>query len=334
MPPVGRDSGARLQEFSGLVFKEIEDTLDKVKGNRSLKRMLLEPITVQVGMNGELMLHRSFLALLIYQLLGGQVDRAASAGAAVEFFAASLDVFDDLEDLDNENALWQRYGKPQALNAATALLMLSQSAVVRLRGQGFDDATVASVMEAIASAGTTACAGQHYDLEWESKTDVSEAQCLTMIKMKSATLVECTCRIGATLAGTNGKTIEAFGQFGRSFGMSAQILNDVESIGTNQSGKSDISRRKKTLPVVFTLSHSQPKDREWLAGIYGSKAPIDSAVERKVLEIVQRSGGVYYSLIRAELYKQKAVQSLERATIPHCITETLRSVLGISTSSG
>ncbi len=174
--------------------------------------MLFEAIRDQMDPRGPILLRRSFVTLVVCRSLCGQGVRALPVAAAVEFFAAALDVFDDVEDQDNESALWKKHGQAQALNGATGLLMLSQLAVTRLKLRDVDDRTVARAMETVAFAGTTACAGQHRDLQYEATPSITEATYFNMIRMKSASLVECASRLRA-IAGEGGEPL--FGSFAR-----------------------------------------------------------------------------------------------------------------------
>lgn len=291
--------------------------------------MLLEPIIAQAGSSDRPVLRRSFMTLSICRSLCGQVRRALPAGAAMEFFAAALDVFDDLEDQDTSDALFRRHGQAQAMNAATALLMLAQSALVRLRLRGIDEPMITRAMEALVSAGATACAGQYRDLEYESEPFITERQYFNMTRMKSASLVECACRLGAITAGSDDHTVEALGLLGRNLGVAAQITNDAGSIRSQGSGKSDISRKKKTLPILFALEHAAPEDRDWLVGVYGGSAPVSPETEKGVVTILQRSGAVHYSLVRAELFRRKAAQALKKAKLPDSASQSIRTALGI-----
>ncbi|MDP2661983.1 MAG: polyprenyl synthetase family protein [Dehalococcoidia bacterium] len=320
---------ASIQRLSSLVLHEIRDGLRQSICDRNLRRLVLEPIMAQAGSRRSPVLRRSYLTLVVCRSLCGMVDSALPAAAAVEFFYAALDVFDDIEDQDAGDALWTKYGQAPALNAATALLMLAQVAVARLRLRGVGPEAIARSMEAIASSGVAACAGQHRDLAYEASPLVSEAAYFKMVGMKSASLVECACKLGASAAGAAGPVADAFSHFGHYLGVASQISNDVQSLSINGSTKSDIVRRKKTLPLVFALSYAEPRDREWLDALYRSDNPIDSATESRVLEILRRCGAIRYSVVRTELYRGKAVSALRKANLPDSAIGEIRSALSV-----
>ncbi len=280
----------------------------------------------QAGSTNAPVLRRSFLTTVICGSLGGQVSDAVPAGAAVEFFNASLDVLDDVEDQDAEDALWRKYGQAVAINAATALLMLAQLALTG-QGRATGHSRVIRGMEALAWSGARACSGQHRDLAYEEVPAISETKYFDMTAMKSASLVDCACRLGAISADVVDPMVDTFGEFGEHLGVSLQVSNDVESLGESGTAKSDIVRRKKTLPVIFALAHAVPPEREWLRELYGARSCVDPIDERRVLEILRSSGAIHYSLVQVELHRGKALSLLKKAHIPDAIIGEIRSAL-------
>jgi geranylgeranyl pyrophosphate synthase len=169
-----------------------------------------------------------------------------------------------------------------------------------------------------------ACAGQYYDFVYENRIDISEDMYFQMVALKSAPLAEAACSIGAMLATDDQQIVASFSQFGHDFGISAQIGDDIHSLTDTGSGKSDIRRRKKTLPVIYGLAHCSGHEREFLAKIYSEKASITPEVENKVRRILVQSGGIHYSLIMAEVYRQKALKALKETGVS---AEQLKSLI-------
>ena len=126
------------------------------------------------------------------------------------------------------------------------------------------------------------------------------------------------------LATDDQQIIASFSQFGHNSGIAAQIDDDIHSLMDTGSGKSDIKRRKKTLPVIYGLAHCRGSEREFLAEVYSEKGNITPEIESRVREILARSGGIHYSLIMAEVYRQKALKALQETGIP---AERLKSLI-------
>lgn len=242
----------------------------------------------------------------------------------MEFLAAAGDVFDDIEDQDYEHALWRLYGQAQAVNAATALLAFARAEIRRLEQRGVAAEVILRIVDAFDAAVIKACAGQYYDFVYENKIDISEDMYFQMVALKSAPLAESACSSGAMLATDDQQLIASFSQFGHNFGIASQVGDDIHSLMDAGSGKSDIKRRKKTLPVIYGLAHCKGPEREFLAKVYGEKASITPEIENEVREILVHSGGIHYSLIMAEVYRQKALTALKETGIP---AEQLKSLI-------
>jgi geranylgeranyl diphosphate synthase type I len=266
----------------------------------------------------------SLLPLLVCEAISGDFWIALPAAAAVEFLAAAGDVIDDIEDQDYEGALWRVYGQAQAVNAATALLVFARAEIRKLEQRGVAADVILRVIATFDAAMIKACSGQYYDLVYENKIDISEDMYFQMVASKSAPLAESACSIGAMLATDDQQIIASFSQFGHNFGIAAQIDDDIHSLMDTGGGKSDIKRKKKTLPVIYGLAHCTGSEREFLAEVYSEKTIITPEIENRVREILVHSGGIHYSLIMAEVYRQKALKALQETGIP---AERLKSLI-------
>jgi geranylgeranyl diphosphate synthase type I len=312
---------------ASLIRQEVDAILRQVGGGEFVeivRRPLAEPGKV---LHQESYSRWSLLPLLVCEGICGYCDHAVPAAAAMEFFVAAGDVFDDIEDQDSGDALWCSYGLAQAANAATALLMLTQHAVARLIGR-VEPSAVVSVMETISSTGLKACSGQYLDL-MDDAQEVSEEMYFHMVELKSASLLECACRIGALLAASDERVITSCSLFGRNLGMAAQIVNDIQSVRANSGAKSDIRGRKRTLPAIFGLTHAEGDDLKTLTDIYLKKVPVTPEREENVRGVLMRSGAIHYALVAAELYRQRALKALEQTSITGPALQRLKVLAGL-----
>ena len=104
--------------------------------------------------------------------------------------------------------------------------------------------------------------------------------------------------------------------FGKELGMAYQICDDSMGIWGNEehTGKTagDISRRKKTLPVVYGLQNARGEDRKTLETLY-AQGSMDERDVAEVARILEQTRARDYAWNLAEQYHSRAVAQLEAA---------------------
>ena len=174
---------------------------------------------------------------------------AARVAAAIEVLAAALDVLDEIEDGDS-SALVDLAGLPQALNVTTALLFLSQYILAELARDGTVAGDISAFSTTLSRLGIAATAGQHRDLSIPGGTTPSLAQAFEISQAKSGSLTACACRLGALLGTRDTELLDLYESFGRHYGTMLQLSNDLHD-AQDRGEKSDLSRKKPTLPITF-----------------------------------------------------------------------------------
>lgn len=231
---------------------------------------------------------RPLLCLLACEAVGGQWRSALPIAAAVEFLHNFSLIHDDIEDRDESRhhrpSLWKLCGEPLAINAGDAMLALSGLVALSIGSKpiscGFQE-TALELTE-----------GQYLDMSFESRSNVEVPEYLRMIGLKTAALVSYSCRAGALLGGGTDNQTEALTAFGRHFGMSFQMYDDVRGIwaGSDQTGKveaKDIANRKKSLPVLLAFRRAWGADREALKAFYAGD---DGVVASTIATIIEGLG--------------------------------------------
>jgi geranylgeranyl diphosphate synthase, type I len=265
----------------------------------------------------------SLLPFVVDEALSGDWNKVVPAAAAIEFFKAAAEVFDDAEDADAPASLASKYGTAAAINAATALLVLGEKALARLRERGVAEADIVHILDVFNSYYLTACAGQYLDLSAGPGAALSEVMYLGAVEMKSGAQVECACWLGATLAGASPRITRLFSRFGQSLGIAVQIANDIQGVAVGK----DIPRRKITLPAIYALEQTTGKDRAALAAAFlerSGAAPDAEAIQ----ELLFRTGAMHYATTMMELYRQQAFGSLAAAEQAGARVERLRQLIG------
>ncbi|HET6992987.1 MAG TPA: polyprenyl synthetase family protein, partial [Bacteroidia bacterium] len=129
------------------------------------------------------------------------------------------------------------------------------------------------------------CEGQQFDMDFEKLPEVSIADYLQMIELKTAVLLAASFEIGAICAGAEKTDAEKLYEFGKQVGIAFQLQDDILDVygDADKFGKKvggDIVANKKTYLLVraFELANKYQKEelQHWsLASEKDAAAKID-----------------------------------------------------------
>src|SRR5216684_4383133 len=136
--------------------------------------------------------------------------------------------------------------------------------------------------------------GQHLDISFETRDDISVSMYVDMISRKTAALMGCAAEMGALLGTRDQETIDRLRSFGYAMGIAFQVRDDILGVwaSTEELGKTpagDIYRRKKSLPVLHALEYAEASDQQFLRQFYSQKTPITSTQVEEILAIFERT---------------------------------------------
>lgn len=193
----------------------------------------------------------------------GALRRALPGAAAVEFVHNFSLVHDDVQDRDDERhhrpTVWRQWGDAQAINVGDALRELAQIAILRAQDAGADAETVLAATDTLNRCALDMIEGQYLDLDFETRTDVSVDDYLTMVERKTGAMLGCSLAVGALLATGDREIALRLEHAGRCLGLAFQIRDDAlgiwgDSAATGKSSNNDIRRRKKSFPIVYAFA--------------------------------------------------------------------------------
>jgi geranylgeranyl diphosphate synthase type I len=227
------------------------------------------------------------------------IQRAIPAALAVELVHNFSLVHDDIEDGDEERhhqpTLWKLWGVPLAINTGDGIFALARLQLSHLRARDVPAETIIELSARLDATCIELCEGQHLDMRFEGRQDVSVAMYLDMIGRKTAALMDCAARMGSLIGAPENETLSAqLGSFGRALGIGFQLRDDMLGIWSAQAlGKSaagDLRHKKMSLPVISALEDAAPADRRTLIDIYSQPGPASETQIATLIEILERSG--------------------------------------------
>jgi len=163
----------------------------------------------------------------------------------------------------------------------------------------------------LATTITQLCEGQILELESTYDAERSVDKYLSSITGKTASLLGTACRIGAIVAELPRNTIDALTEFGISYGMAFQVVDDIlDVIATDeQIGKpagNDMIEGIYTLPVIHSMKH--PTVGPELHKILGG--PITVEQRDHARDLVKAGGGVEIALEVARTWADRAGEAV------------------------
>lgn len=237
---------------------------------------------------------RPTLTLLSCDACSADWQPALPAAAAIELLHNFSLIHDDIEDRDElrhgRPTLWKQWGEAQAINAGDAMFALAHIALLRTIEGGLPAERVVLALRAFDEMCVRLTIGQHLDLSFESRSDVTAGEYMRMIEGKTAALISAACEIGALIGGGDAATAHAFAEFGRWLGVAFQLQDDVLGIWGDPTvtGKldSDLVHGKKTLPVIYAAERN-PAIRE---RYFNGRTPVAHDIPA-LRDMIEASGG-------------------------------------------
>lgn len=152
--------------------------------------------------------------------------------------------------------------------------------------------------------------GQQYDVDFETRNDVTEDEYVEMIRLKTSVLLACALKMGAILADAPERDAQLLYQFGEQIGLAFQLQDDYldcygdfEKFGKRIGG--DILCNKKTYMLINALQLAGDVERKELLGWINAK---DYDEQGKIDAVI----ALYTQLGIPELVNQRIAECYER----------------------
>ena len=276
-------------------------------------KSLYDPIEYILSLGGKRI--RPALVLMACNLYNEHIEPAVKPALGLEVFHNFTLLHDDLMDeadkRRNKPTVHKVWNANAAILSGDAMLI----AAYQLIGET-EQKSLKEILQLFTATALEICGGQQYDMEFESRTDVAEAEYIEMIRLKTAILLACALKMGAIIGNAPAADKEHLYQFGIHIGLAFQLQDDLLDVYGNTAtfGKNiggDILCNKKTFMLINALRLSDPEQRKEL----------DNWISKKTFNPMEKIAAVtalYDALHLKELsetkiheYYDKAMEHLE-----------------------
>ena len=279
---------------------------------------LYQPVDYILQLGGKRM--RPVLTLLTADVFDVDYKLALPAAMAVEVFHNFSLVHDDI--MDDAPLRRGKITVHEKWNINTGIL--SGDAMLILAYQYFENyqpKTFRKLAKLFSKTALEVCEGQQYDVDFETRNDVTIPEYLKMIEYKTAVLVAAAMKMGAIIAQTSKENSRLIYDFGLNLGLAFQLQDDyLDAFGDPKTfGKQvggDIIENKKTFLYLKALEFSNAEKKELLLHLFSIHPEDNFDKINSVKEIFNATGATDATQEAIQEFTLKAFDILEKIEIP------------------
>jgi geranylgeranyl diphosphate synthase type II len=288
---------------------------------------LYDPIHYILGLGGKRM--RPVLTLMSAEVFDADYKKALPAALAVEVFHNFSLIHDDIMDdaplRRGNETVHEKWDINTGILSGDAMLILAYQYFEKYEPSVFRD-----LAKLFSKTALEVCEGQQWDVDFETRDDVSIPDYLKMIEYKTAVLVAAAMKMGAIIAETSEENANLIYDFGLNLGLAFQLQDDYldafgnpETFGKQVGG--DIIENKKTYLYLKAYEFATKEQAEQLTHLFSIQPQDNSEKINSVKEIFLSTGAAFETKKAIQEFTLKAFETLQKISIDKEKKEMLQS---------
>jgi geranylgeranyl diphosphate synthase type II len=253
------------------------------------------------------------------EIFGASHKNSLNAALAVEVFHNFSLIHDDIMDdaplRRGEKTVHEKWDINRGILSGDAMLIMSYQLFEK-----YEPNTFQSLAKLFSKTALQVCEGQQYDIDFETRDDVTISEYLKMIEYKTAVLVGAAMQMGAIVAKASIEDQNNIYEFGKNLGIAFQLQDDyLDAFGNPETfGKQiggDIIENKKTYLFLKAFEFSSEKVKQNLQDLFNASSNDNSNKIEAVKQIFISSGSAEETRSQIKNYTNKAFSVLETLNI-------------------
>tara|TARA_B110000285_G_scaffold231854_1_gene301540 strand:- start:255 stop:1229 length:975 start_codon:yes stop_codon:yes gene_type:complete len=278
---------------------------------------LYQPIEYILNLGGKRL--RPVLTLMTTACFGGEVSRAMDAALAVEVFHNFSLIHDDIMDAAplrrGQETVHEKWDLNTGILSGDAMLIRAYQLF-----ENYPPETFRELAKLFSKTALEVCEGQQYDIDFETRLEVSIPEYLKMIEYKTAVLVGAAMKMGAIVANAAIEDQNRCYEFGKNLGIAFQLQDDYldafgnpETFGKQVGG--DILENKKTYLFLKAIENGTTEVRAELIQLFQNSVIQPENKVSKALDLFVRSESNHATKAAISSYTKAAFDILETINI-------------------
>lgn len=311
----------KIAEYQALITKLID-----LQDYKKEPPELYDPIIYVMSQGGKRL--RPMFTLLACDMFGGDITHALYPALAIEMFHSFTLIHDDIMDKApirrGEETVYKKWNSDIAILSGDTLFAMAYQNATQT-----DNRLIKPILEVFSKTAIEVCEGQQYDMNFETARKVSLEEYIEMIRLKTAVLIGASVKIGAIAAGADYTSIRNLYDFGVSFGLAFQLMDDLLDVYGNleQFGKirgGDIASNKKTYLYLKALELGDKEQKKQLKKLYSNKRLQADEKINQVVEIYNQLNIRNEVVGLMEQYYKESLRSLDAVVADERKKEVMR----------
>lgn len=279
---------------------------------------LYEPIRYVLSLGGKRI--RPVLMLLGYNLFKDNPAQILMPALGLETYHNYTLLHDDLMDNADlrrgQQTVHKKWDANTAILSGDSMLVLAYQRVAQC-----DAAHLPQILSLFTLTALEIGEGQQYDMDFETRNDVTETEYIEMIRLKTSVLLACALKMGAIMGDASQGDADLLYQFGEQIGLAFQLQDDLLDVYGDPKifGKAiggDITSNKKTYMLINAINHANDAQRQelmhWIEASQFNRTEKVAAVTRLYNEIGIRQ----LCEEKINFYFEQARQTLNEVNVP------------------
>ncbi len=278
---------------------------------------LYQPIEYILDLGGKRL--RPTLTLLTTEIFGGDHKKSLNAALALELFHNFSLIHDDIMDdaplRRGNKTVHEKWDLNTGILSGDAMLILAYQLF-----ENYEPNTFQELAKLFSKTALEVCEGQQYDIDFETRDDVTLSEYLKMIEYKTAVLIAAAMKMGAIVAGASKQDQIKIYEFGKNLGIAFQLQDDYldafgnpETFGKQVGG--DIIENKKTFLYLRAMAFCDADEMMQLEHLYSIYPEDDEEKVNTVKQIFLSTGSAEATKMEIEIYTIKAFSVLSDLNI-------------------
>ncbi|MBQ9654437.1 MAG: polyprenyl synthetase family protein [Prevotella sp.] len=247
---------------SNEILQKINDCLANLPYDRK-PASLYEPVKYVLSMGGKRI--RPVLMLMSYNLWHERPEDILMPAIGLETYHNYTLLHDDLMDNADmrrgHETVHRRWDANKAILSGDSMLVLAYQRVAQVPAD-----KLRQVLDLFTVTALEIGEGQEYDMDFETRNDVTEDEYIEMIRLKTSVLLACAMKMGAILADAPQEDIERLYRVGEQLGLAFQLQDDLLDVYGDPKvfGKAiggDITSNKKTYMLINAINRANSKQQ-------------------------------------------------------------------------